>query len=230
MRIRYNEQLKTMYALMTEMGGLCQDAIGVSVKTLSGEEETARQLEEHVFATDREIDGLEREIETLCTRLLLQQQPVATDLRRITAALKMITDLERIGDQASDIAELARFIRPYETQAKDHLEQMAEEAISMVRDSVEAFVRLDLDLARQVIAYDDVVDGWFRRIKDDLIAMISGDSSRGEEALDILMAAKYLERIGDHATNLAEWVEYAVTGQRSKDGAPYVPGVGNSGM
>jgi len=230
MRIRYNEQLKTMYALMTEMWALCQDAIGVSVKTLSGEEETARQLEEHVFATDREIDGLEREIETLCTRLLLQQQPVATDLRRITAALKMITDLERIGDQASDIAELAHFIRPYETQAKDHLEQMAEEAISMVRDSVEAFVRLDLALAREVIAYDDVVDGWFRRIKDDLIAMISGDSSRGEEALDILMAAKYLERIGDHATNLAEWVEYAVTGQRSKDGAPYVPGVGNSGM
>ena len=230
MRIRYNEQLKTMYALMTEMGALCQDAIGVSVKTLSGEEETARRLEEHVFAADREIDGLEREIETLCTRLLLQQQPVATDLRRITAALKMITDLERIGDQASDIAELAHFIRPYETQAKDHLEQMAEEAISMVRDSVEAFVRLDLALAREVIAYDDVVDGWFRRIKDDLIAMISGDSSRGEEALDILMAAKYLERIGDHATNLAEWVEYAVTGQRSKDGAPYVPGVGNSGM
>ena len=230
MRIRYNEQLKTMYALMTEMGTLCQDAIGVSVKTLSGEEETARQLEEHVFATDREIDVLEREIETLCTRLLLQQQPVATDLRRITAALKMITDLERIGDQASDIAELARFIRPYETQAKEHLEQMAKEAISMVRDSVEAFVRLDLDLARRVIAYDDVVDGWFHRIKDDLIAMISGDSSRGEEVLDILMVAKYLERIGDHATNLAEWVEYAVTGQRSKDGAPYLPDVEKSGM
>ena len=148
----------------------------------------------------------------LCTKLLLQQQPVATDLRRITAALKMITDLERIGDQASDIAELAHFIRPYRTEAKEHLEQMADETIRMVRESVEAFVRLDLDLARRVIAYDDVVDGWFHRIKEDLIAMISSDSSRGEEALDILMVAKYLERIGDHATNVAEWVEYSVTG------------------
>ena len=209
MRIRYNEQLKTMYALMTEMGALCQDAIGVSVKTLEGEEATARQLEEHVYAVDSDIDEMEREIETLCTKLLLQQQPVATDLRRITAALKMITDLERIGDQASDIAELAHFIRPYQA---------------------EAFVRLDLDLARRVIAYDDVVDGWFHRIKEDLIAMISSDSSRGEEALDILMVAKYLERIGDHATNLAEWVEYAVTGQRSKDGAPYLPDVEKTGM
>ncbi len=224
MRIRYNEQLKRMYTLMTEMGGLCQDAIGVSVKTLDGEEEAARQLEDHVFSVDREIDDMEREIETLCTKLLLQQQPVATDLRRITAALKMITDLERIGDQAADIAELAHFIRPYQTEAKVHLEQMADEAIRMVRESVEAFVRLDLDLARQVIAYDDVVDGWFHRIKGDLLRMIAWDSSRGEEALDILMVAKYLERIGDHATNLAEWVEYAVTGQRSKDGAPYVPG------
>ena len=230
MRIRYNEQLKYMYALMTEMGALCQDAIGVSVRTLHGEEEAARQLEEHIFAVDREIDDMEREIEALCTKLLLQQQPVATDLRRITAAMKMITDLERIGDQASDIAELAHFIRPYQAEAKDHLEQMADEAISMVRESVEAFVRLDLDLARRVIAYDDVVDGWFHRIKEDLIAMISADSSRGEEALDILMAAKYLERIGDHATNLAEWVEYAVTGQRSKDGAPYEVNVEKTGM
>ncbi|MBR5534143.1 MAG: phosphate signaling complex protein PhoU [Ruminiclostridium sp.] len=230
MRNRYNAQLKNMYTLMTAMGGLCQDAIGVSVKTLEGEEEAARQLENHVFAVDHEIDDMEREIESLCTKLLLQQQPVATDLRRITAALKMITDLERIGDQAADIAELAHFIRPYQTEAKAHLEQMADEAIRMVRESVEAFVRLDLDLARQVIAYDDVVDGWFHRIKDDLIAMLSADSRKGEEALDILMVAKYLERIGDHATNLAEWVEYAVTGQRSKDGAPYIPGVEKTGM
>ena len=230
MRIRYNEQLKTMYALMTEMGALCQDAIGVSVKTLEGEEATARQLEEHVYAVDSDIDEMEREIETLCTKLLLQQQPVATDLRRITADLKMITDLERIGDQASDIAELAHFIRPYQAEAKVHLGQMADETITMVRESVEAFVRLDLDLARRVIAYDDVVDGWFHRIKEDLIHMISSDSGRGEEALDILMVAKYLERIGDHATNLAEWVEYAVTGQRSKDGAPYLSGVEKSGM
>ena len=223
MRERYHRQLKQMYSLMAEMGGLCQDAIGVSVQTLSGDEEVARKLEEHVFAVDGEIDEMEREIEAICTKLLLQQQPVARELRRITAALKMITDLERIGDQASDIAELASFLRAYEAEGKTHLTQMADETIRMVRESVEAFVRLDLELARSVIAYDDVVDGWFHRIKGDLIAMIARDSSRGEECLDILMVAKYLERIGDHATNLAEWVEYAITGQRSKNGEPYVP-------
>ena len=223
MRDLYNRQMKKMYALMTEMGALCQDAIGLSVKTLDGAEPDARELEEHVFALDSEIDAMEREIESLCTKLLLRQQPVASDLRRVTAALKMVTDLERIGDQASDIAELSGFIRASGLENRTHLEQMAEEAIRMVRESVEAFVRLDLNLARAVIAYDDVVDGWFHRIKQELIAIIASDSSRGEECLDILMVAKYLERIGDHATNLAEWVEYAITGSRSKNGAPYVP-------
>lgn len=223
MRDLYNRQMKKMYALMTEMGALCQDAIGLSVKTLDGAEPDARELEEHVFAIDSEIDAMEREIESLCTKLLLRQQPVAGDLRRVTAALKMVTDLERIGDQASDIAELSGFIRASGLENRTHLEQMAEEAIRMVRESVEAFVRLDLNLARAVIAYDDVVDGWFHRIKQELIAIIASDSSRGEECLDILMVAKYLERIGDHATNLAEWVEYAITGSRSKNGAPYVP-------
>ncbi len=222
MRERYHRQLKQMYSLMAEMGGLCQDAIGVSVRTLSGDEAAARKLEEHVFAVDGEIDEMEREIEDICTKLLLHQQPVARELRRITAALKMITDLERIGDQAADIAELASFLRTYEDEGKTRLTQMADETIRMVRESVEAFVRLDLELARSVIAYDDVVDGWFHRIKKDLIDMIAQDSSRGEECLDILMVAKYLERIGDHATNLAEWVEYAITGERSKNGAPYV--------
>lgn len=223
MRDLYNRQMKKMYALMTEMGALCQDAIGLSVKTLDGEETDAQALAEHVFAIDSEIDAMEREIESLCTKLLLRQQPVASDLRRVTAALKMVTDLERIGDQASDIAELSGFIRASGLENRTHLEQMAEEAIRMVRESVEAFVRLDLNLARAVIAYDDVVDGWFHRIKQELIAIIASDSSRGEECLDILMVAKYLERIGDHATNLAEWVEYAITGSRSKNGAPYVP-------
>ena len=223
MRDLYNRQMKKMYALMTEMGALCQDAIGLSVKTLDGAEPDARELEEHVFAIDSEIDAMEREIESLCTKLLLRQQPVASDLRRVTAALKMVTDLERIGDQASDIAELSGFIRASGLENRTHLEQMAEEAIRMVRESVEAFVRLDLNLARAVIAYDDVVDGWFHRIKQELIASIGSDSSRGGEGLDILQVATYLERIGDHATNLAEWVEYAITGSRSKNGAPYVP-------
>lgn len=176
----------------------------------------AEKLEAQVFAVDGEIDDMEREIEALCTKLLLKQQPVAADLRRITAALKMVTDLERIGDQASDIAELARFIR--KGGAHSHLKQMAAEVIRMVSESVDAFVRLDLDQAREVIAYDDVVDRWFDQIKKELVSQIAADSTAGEELLDVFLVAKYLERIGDHATNLAEWVEYALTGTRSKDG------------
>ena len=211
MREKFIEQLQTLYRQMTVMGGLCQQAIAVAVKTLEEEEETAEKLEAQVFALDGEVDDMEREIETLCTKLLLKQQPVAADLRRITAALKMVTDLERIGDQASDIAELARFIR--KGGRHEHLHEMAREVIRMVSDAVEAFVHLDLEQAR-----DDVVDRWFNQIKTDLVEQIAADKSTGEELLDIFMVAKYLERIGDHATNLAEWVEYAQTGARSKNG------------
>lgn len=216
MREKYNQQLETMYRQMVVMGSLCQQAIAAAVKTLDQAGEESRAMEARVSALDGEIDDMEREIEGLCTKLLLRQQPVATDLRRITAALKMITDLERIGDQASDIAELARFIR--QGGGHEHLKQMAGEVIGMVSQSVEAFVRLDLDQARQVIAYDDVVDRWFDQIKKDLIQGIAADSAAGEELLDVFLIAKYLERIADHATNLAEWVEYALTGVRSKDG------------
>ena len=216
MREKFIEQLQTLYRQMTVMGGLCQQAIAAAVKTLEEEEETAEKLEAQVFALDGEVDDMEREIETLCTKLLLKQQPVAADLRRITAALKMVTDLERIGDQASDIAELARFIR--KGGKHEHLHEMAREVIRMVSDAVEAFVHLDLAQARAVIAYDDVVDRWFNQIKSDLVEQIAADKSTGEELLDIFMVAKYLERIGDHATNLAEWVEYAQTGARSKNG------------
>ena len=207
MREKFIEQLQTLYRQMTVMGGLCQQAIAVAVKTLEEEEETAEKLEAQVFALDGEVDDMEREIETLCTKLLLKQQPVAADLRRITAALKMVTDLERIGDQASDIAELARFIR--KGGRHEHLHEMAREVIRMVSDAVEAFVHLDLEQARAVIDYDDVVDRWFNQIKTDLVEQIAADN---------FMVAKYLERIGDHATNLAEWVEYAQTGARSKNG------------
>lgn len=216
MREKFIEQLQTLYRQMTVMGGLCQQAIAVAVRTLEEEEETAEKLEAQVFALDGEVDDMEREIETLCTKLLLKQQPVAADLRRITAALKMVTDLERIGDQASDIAELARFIR--KGGRHEHLHEMAREVIRMVSDAVEAFVHLDLEQARAVIAYDDVVDRWFNQIKSDLVEQIAADKSTGEELLDIFMVAKYLERIGDHATNLAEWVEYAQTSARSKNG------------
>ena len=216
MREKFKQQLEEMYRQMVVMGGLCQQAIAMAVKTLDEAEEAAERLEAQVHILDSEIDDMEREIESLCTKLLLKQQPVATDLRRITAALKMVTDLERIGDQASDIAELARFIR--QGSRNEHLQKMAADVIRMVSESVEAFVRLNLDQAREVIAYDDVVDHWFDEIKKELIARIAQDSSAGEEFLDVFMVAKYLERIGDHATNLAEWVEYAMTGARSKDG------------
>ena len=216
MREKFKQQLEEMYRQMVIMGSLCQQAIAVAVRTLDEEEDRAEKLEAQVFAVDGEIDDMEREIEALCTKLLLKQQPVAADLRRITAALKMVTDLERIGDQASDIAELARFIR--KGGAHSHLKQMAAEVIRMVSESVDAFVRLDLDQAREVIAYDDVVDRWFDQIKKELVSQIAADSTAGEELLDVFLVAKYLERIGDHATNLAEWVEYALTGTRSKDG------------
>lgn len=216
MREKFKQQLEEMYRQMVIMGSLCQQAIAVAVRTLDEEEDRAEKLEAQVFAVDGEIDDMEREIEALCTKLLLKQQPVAADLRRITAALKMVSDLERIGDQASDIAELARFIR--KGGAHSHLKQMAAEVIRMVSESVDAFVRLDLDQAREVIAYDDVVDRWFDQIKKELVSQIAADSTAGEELLDVFLVAKYLERIGDHATNLAEWVEYALTGTRSKDG------------
>ncbi|MDY3015505.1 MAG: phosphate signaling complex protein PhoU [Evtepia sp.] len=220
MRDVYNQQLEQLHTQMVRMGGLCEKAIASSVKMLTEEEAKAEVLQAQVLEMDGEIDEQEREIENLCTKLLLKQQPVATDLRRITAALKMITDLERIGDQASDIAELADWIRTNAAAEEiEHLRQMAVEAIRMVNDSLDAFVRLDLELARKVIVYDDVVDGWFGRIKEGLIDRIAADRQAGEACLDVLMVAKYLERIGDHATNLAEWVEYAITGMRSKDGA-----------
>ena len=221
MRERFKQQLEEMYRQMVVLGGLCQQAIAMAVKTLDEQEEAAQRLEAQVHILDGEIDDMEREIESLCTKLLLKQQPVATDLRRITAALKMVTDLERIGDQASDIAELARFIR--HNGKTEALKKMAADVIRMVSDSVDAFVRLDLDQARAVIAYDDVVDRWFDQIKKELIARMAQDSSAGEEFLDVFLVAKYLERIGDHATNLAEWVEYAQTGARSKNGLWVAP-------
>lgn len=216
MREKFQEQLEEMHRQMVVMGSLCQRAIAMAVKTLEEEEAAAEHLEKQVHLLDGEIDDMEREIESLCTKLLLKQQPVASDLRRITAALKMVTDLERIGDQAADIAELTRFIR--QNGRNELLRKMAADVIYMVSQSVEAFVRLDLSQAREVIAYDDVVDRWFDQIKGEIIACISQDSSAGEALLDVFLVAKYLERIGDHATNLAEWVEYALTGARSKDG------------
>lgn len=209
MRSRFDEQLKLLNKKMAEMGGECESIIASAVKALlEGSAADTRQAQEQ----GHRIDQLEREIESICLKLLLQQQPVARDLRVISAALKMITDMERIGDQAEDIAEIITTLDGRSGAECRDIRVMAEATIKMVTDSVDAYVRQDLALARSVEAYDDVVDSAFCRVKDTLIAMIAQNIADGEYALDLLMIAKYFERIGDHAVNIAEWVEFSVTG------------------
>ena len=209
MRNKFNEQLERLHVELIQMGALCEDAISAAAEALlKGDEELAKAAIE----AEREIDQAEREVENLCLKLLLQQQPVARDLRTISSALKMISDLERIGDQAADIAELTRFVRLPDGSGMLHIADMARAVIAMVTDSVDSFVRRDLTLARGVCADDDRVDELFERVKEELITFIAADPTAGEQGLDLLMVAKYLERIGDHATNVAEWVEYSLTG------------------
>ena len=209
MRDRFNEQLEELHIELIQMGALCEDAISAAAEALLKND---LPLAEKARAAEREIDQKERDVESLCLKLLLQQQPVAKDLREISAALKMISDLERIGDQAADIAELTRFVRLPDGSGLLHIADMARAVIAMVTDSVDSFVRRDLTLARGVCAADDRVDELFERVKEELITFIAADPTAGEQGLDLLMVAKYLERIGDHATNVAEWVEYSITG------------------
>ena len=209
MRNAYTEQLELLHSEMVHMGKLCETAVNNAICALTDNDLT---LLGTVFETDGEIDRLEREVESLCMKLLLRQQPVASDLRAISSALKMISDMERIGDQASDIGEIVRFIVGRTNHNEQNLQQMALAAVKMVNDSVDSYVKKDLQLAAAVIEYDDVVDDWFVRIKRELIGLIQTDGSQGEYYVDLLMIAKYLERIADHATNIAEWVEYSITG------------------
>ena len=209
MRNKFDEQLSQLNHEMIEMGALCEEVIALASHALT---ENDKSLAERVAPLDSEIDRKERDIENLCLKLLLQQQPVARDLRQISAALKMITDMERIGDQAEDIAEIITFLGGRGAENSNLLREMARSTIKMVTESVDAYVRQDVDLAQQVIAADDEVDGYFDRIKAHLIDRIAKDVDDGEATLDLLMIAKYYERIGDHATNLSEWVEFSVTG------------------
>lgn len=210
MRNKFDEQLERLHVELIQMGAACEDAISAAAEALlKGDESLAAAAEE----AERDIDQREREVENLCLKLLLQQQPVAKDLREISAALKMISDLERIGDQAADIAELTRYIHMPEGAKRMHIAEMAQAVIGMVTDSVDSFVKRDLDLARSVYTSDDKVDALFEKVKQELIELIAADPKCGETSLDLLMVAKYLERIGDHATNVAEWVEYSLTGQ-----------------
>ena len=209
MRNRFDEQLFELNREIIEMGAMCEEAIASACKALStGDTELADKVRENGSA----IDQMERDIESRCMKLLLHQQPVARDLRLISAALKMITDMERIGDQAEDIAEIVLHLQGHTMEGVELIEEMARETIAMVTASVDAFVRKDVALAEKVLVQDDVVDDYFSRMKHGIIELIAENSADGEFALDLLMISKYLERIGDHATNIAEWVIYSVTG------------------
>ncbi|WP_432649286.1 phosphate signaling complex protein PhoU [Huintestinicola sp.] len=212
MRNRFEMQLEELNVSLIKMGALCETAISMAVKALLNDD-TA--LVDGVKETERELDHMERSIEGLCMKLILQQQPVARDLRTISSALKMITDMERIGDQAADIANLIKFCRMDEagSRCREDITRMAEAAIKMVTASVDAFVKLDMDGAKKVISDDDEVDGLFIKIKGDIINIIAENPGLGETVFDIVMIAKYLERIGDHATNIAEWVVFSITGE-----------------
>ncbi len=210
MRSQFDEQLNRLNAALIELGGMVEYAIGGGVKALCHQDLT---LAREVMAFDHTVDQKEREIEQMCIRLLLQQQPVAKDLRFISAALKMITDMERIGDQAADISELVTMLdaQTFE-RAPVHIPDMGNQAISMVKAAVSAFVTRDMEAAQRVIISDDRQDQLFGEVRDELVAWIAKEPTNGAQALDLMMIAKYLERIGDHAVNIAEWVQFAVTG------------------
>ena len=215
MRNRFDRQLVQLNNELIEMGGMIIFFYTDTVKALVNQD---IELASNVIEYDEEIDHQEREIEQLCLKLLLQQQPVAKDLRLISAALKMITDMERIGDHATDISEITiELSKESYIKKLDHIQQMAKETMVMLVQSVEAFVNKDMDKARTVIVHDDVVDDLFNKVKAELIAMIHEDVNAGEQASDLLMAAKYFERIGDHATNISEWVIFSITGQHPDD-------------
>ena len=206
MATRFQRQLEELHVQMITMGSLCEKVIALSTRAIQGED-----CIRDVFETDKEIDAKEREIEDLCMRLLLHQQPVAGDLRQISAALKMISDMERIGDQAADIADLSKFIEDNNVKIPKLIGQMADMTVKMVSESIDAFVKEDLSLCRQVIDNDDQVDEAFNQVKEEL-AQLMYQNLDAKAGLDLLMTSKYMERIGDHAVNIAEWVEYSITG------------------
>ena len=213
MRNRFDEQLFEMNRDLIEMGSMCEEAIASAVKALTKND---KELAENVKKAGSLIDQMERDIESRCMKLLLHQQPVARDLRAISAALKMITDMERIGDQAEDIAAMVLYTADHNMEDFDIIEEMAKETVKMVTDSVDAFVKKDVELAQDVIKRDDIVDNYFSKVKHDIIKLIAENRTDGELALDLLMISKYFERIGDHATNIAEWVIYSVTGMHKE--------------
>jgi phosphate transport system protein len=218
MRESYLKQLESLHTELIRMGALCEDAIASAVTGLLDED---AELRKKAILLEKEIDLKEREIESICVRLLLREQPVAGDLRQITAAQRMVNDMERVGDQAADIAELAGFMfgkasAGEKVKSGIHIGDMARAAAGMLTASVDSFVEADLKKAEEVIRSDDEVDAFFGKIKQELIEIIAKNSGSGGACLDLLMIAKYLERIGDHAVNIAEWVVYSITGERGQ--------------
>lgn len=211
MRSKFDEQLELLHKEMIGMGSLCESAIAMATKALAeGNVQIAGQVSEMPI----EIDQKERDIEAMCMKLLLQQQPVAKDLRVISSALKMVTDMERIGDNSGDIAEIVTMANISAVDNTLPIQDMARATIKMVTDSIDAFVKQDVELAKSVISYDDVVDRYFDEIKTNLIAQFGNPESDGEKIFDLLMIAKYFERMGDHAAEIAKWVLYSITGNK----------------
>lgn len=210
MRNQFDEQLNSLNDELIVMGALCEEAIAAAAKLLLDKDSKMKEI---ALEADKQIDQKERDIENICMKLLLQQQPVAGDLRTISSALKMISDLERIGDQASDIAEMAEYVSADGIESETHIAEMARAAIQMVTDSVESFVKKDAALAQEVMQQDDTVDALFDEVKSELIYSVQNKKHNAEALVDLLMIAKYFERIGDHAENIAEWVLYSLTGQ-----------------
>ena len=213
MRSRFDQQLATLNQELTRMGAMCEEAIAIASKALTTGEV---KLTDKVLSLDGEINHMERTIETLCLKLLLQQQPVAKDLRQISAALKMITDMERIGTQAADIAEIIPFLGGRTGGECGQIRFMADAASRMVTESIDAFVKQDILLAGAAMERDGGVDDLFLQVKSSLMKLIAEKTTDGGYALDLLMIAKYFERIGDHAVNIAEWVAFSVTGEHKK--------------
>ena len=211
MRNLYQEQLWNLNQELIQMGAACEEIIALAAQSLTAYSD---ELEEKTAQVGSVIDESERTIENICLKLLLRQQPVARDLRQISAAMKMITDMERIGDQAEDIVDLIP--KMSRSAEESQLQDMAKAAQTMVTEAVDAYVKQDLALAKKVMGDDDIVDAYFNQVKSDIIAMIAANPEDGAYALDLLMIAKYFERIGDHCTNIGEWVEFSLTGIREE--------------
>ena len=211
MRLKFDEQLDLLNKELITMGAFCENVIAMSAKALT---EGNPALAKAVPDLSVQIDHKEREIETMCLKLLLQQQPVAKDLRVVSSALKMVTDMARIGDQSADIAEIITLANIHATDDTQVIHDMSVAVIKMVTDSIDAFVKKDMQMAKAVIDYDDVVDSFFDKVKKMLIELFSKPEADGEYAIDLLMIAKYFERIGDHAVNIAKWVLFSITGNK----------------